>query len=381
LKKNTAGQVVCFQMNSAADGSAVTSGTPTVYVLGDGGTQGSGGGSATHEGNGCWSYAPTQAETNYDHVAFTMVLSGAITQTVQVYPAYPQTGDSYARLGAPAGASVSADIATVDGNVDSILDDTGTSGVIVATNNDKTGYTASTVSDKTGYSISGTKQTLDALNDIDGSSVTATTVSDKTGYALSAAGVQAIWDALTSALTTVGSVGKKLADWILGTDSKALVSTDAQDLSGTLDVNAKTVGDKAGYSISGTKTTLDALNDLAQSDILSDATAFAGASIAAIKAQTDNLPDGVKKNAALSNFMFLMVDSTDHVTPKTGLTVTATRSIDGAAFGACANSASELSNGVYKIDLAAADLNGDVITLRFTASGADDRLITVKTNS
>jgi len=37
-----------------------------------------------------------------------------------------QTGDSFARLGAPAGASVSADIATVDGNVDSILTDTGT---------------------------------------------------------------------------------------------------------------------------------------------------------------------------------------------------------------------------------------------------------------
>jgi hypothetical protein len=37
-----------------------------------------------------------------------------------------QTGDSFARLGAPAGASVSADIATVDTNVDSILVDTGT---------------------------------------------------------------------------------------------------------------------------------------------------------------------------------------------------------------------------------------------------------------
>lgn len=34
----------------------------------------------------------------------------------------------------------------------------------------------------------------------------------KTGYALSTAGVQAIWDALTSALTTVGSVGKLLVD-------------------------------------------------------------------------------------------------------------------------------------------------------------------------
>ena len=41
----------------------------------------------------------------------------------------------------------------------------------------------------------------------------------KTGYALSAAGVQAIWDALTSALTTVGSIGKLLVDNINATIS------------------------------------------------------------------------------------------------------------------------------------------------------------------
>lgn len=41
---------------------------------------------------------------------------------------------------------------------------------------------------------------------------TITTNSDKTGYALSVAGIQAIWDALTSALTTVGSIGKLLVD-------------------------------------------------------------------------------------------------------------------------------------------------------------------------
>ncbi len=43
--------------------------------------------------------------------------------------------------------------------------------VTVGTNNDKTGYTASTVSDKTGYSISGTKTTLDALNDVSAADV------------------------------------------------------------------------------------------------------------------------------------------------------------------------------------------------------------------
>lgn len=44
-----------------------------------------------------------------------------------------------------------------------------------------------------------------------------TTNNDKTGYGLSSAAVQAIWDALTTALTTVGSIGKKLADWTIGT--------------------------------------------------------------------------------------------------------------------------------------------------------------------
>lgn len=42
--------------------------------------------------------------------------------------------------------------------------------------------------------------------------VTVGTNNDKSGYALSSAGIQAIWDALTSALTTVNSIGKRLVD-------------------------------------------------------------------------------------------------------------------------------------------------------------------------
>lgn len=116
MKKNTASQVVVAQLVSKTDGSAVTSGTTTVYVLGDGGTQATGSvgsGAGTHEGNGVWSYAPAQAETNYDHVAFTFVNSTAVNATVQVYTSFPQTGDGYARLGAPAGASHAADVAAV----------------------------------------------------------------------------------------------------------------------------------------------------------------------------------------------------------------------------------------------------------------------------
>jgi len=85
LQKNVASQVICAQLISLADGSAVTSGTTTVYVLGDGGTQGSGGGVVTHEGVGTWCYAPTQAETNYTHIAYTFVNTSAVTAMAQTY--------------------------------------------------------------------------------------------------------------------------------------------------------------------------------------------------------------------------------------------------------------------------------------------------------
>lgn len=134
MKKNVASQVVGAQMITAADGTAFT-GSVTCYVTGDGGTQAAGSvgsGACTHEGNGFHTYAPAQAETNYDHVAFTFIGTGAIPVTVQIYPGFPQTGDNYARLGAPAGASVAADIAAVKSDTAAILTDTGTSGVLIS---------------------------------------------------------------------------------------------------------------------------------------------------------------------------------------------------------------------------------------------------------
>lgn len=87
----------------------------------------------------------------------------------------------------------------------------------------------------------------------------------------------------------------------------------------------------------------------------------------------------VKKNQALNAFEFEMIDSADHVSAKTGLTVTAQRSIDGGAYSNCANSVVEVANGTYKIDLAASDLNGNVITLKFTSAGADTTKVTIIT--
>lgn len=87
MRKNTAGQVVGAQMVSATDGSAFT-GSVTVSVTGDGVTQATGSvgsGACTHEGNGYHTYAPAQAETNYDLAAFTFTGTGAVPVTVQIY--------------------------------------------------------------------------------------------------------------------------------------------------------------------------------------------------------------------------------------------------------------------------------------------------------
>lgn len=87
MRKNISGQKIGAQMIDASTGAAFTS-SVTVYVTGDAGTQAAGSvgsGACTHEGNGYHTYAPAQAETNYDLVAFTFVGTGAVPQTVQVY--------------------------------------------------------------------------------------------------------------------------------------------------------------------------------------------------------------------------------------------------------------------------------------------------------
>lgn len=85
----------------------------------------------------------------------------------------------------------------------------------------------------------------------------------------------------------------------------------------------------------------------------------------------------MKTNTALAKFEFEMTDSTNH-NPATGKSVTVTRSLDGAAFAATTTgTATELSNGVYYIDLSAADRNASVVTLRMVATGCDDLFITL----
>jgi hypothetical protein len=100
---------------------------------------------------------------------------------------------------------------------------------------------------------------------------------------------------------------------------------------------------------------------------------FKGSAIGVVPCviQIELLPSPVfAKNKALSAFVFPLIDGAGAAV--TGASVTAQRSIDGGALAACANSVAEISAGLYKIDLAATDLNGTTIELLFTAVGALD---------
>lgn len=79
-----------------------------------------------------------------------------------------------------------------------------------------------------------------------------------------------------------------------------------------------------------------------------------------------------KQSSTTYPINFLMVDSTDHVTGKTGLTPTVTLSKNGAAFGAALGAVSEIGSGWYSLAGNATDRNtlGELL-VHAAAAGAD----------
>jgi len=178
-----------------------------------------------------------------------------------------------------------------------------------------------------------------------------------------------------------------------GTDGANTVVPDAAGTLATYDPPTKTEMDSAfteikGSTWSASTDTLEHIRDK-ETDIETDTnelqTDLADGGridllIDAIKAKTDDLPSGITKNVALSNFTFYMVLASDHVTAATGKTVTATISKDGGAFASCTNSVSEIASGLYKINLTQTEMNADTITLKFSETDCDTRIITIETS-
>lgn len=184
------------------------------------------------------------------------------------------------------------------------------------------------------------------------------------GYILGnlAAGADPWSTALPGAYSS-GQAGYLVGTYVNASISAVKAKTDSLTFTVSNQVDANTL------KIGGTTQTG---RDIGASVLLSNGTGTGqvGLSSGRVTVQSNTVTD-----VGLNNFEFVMVDSAG--IPRTGLSVTPQRSIDGGAFGAATNSVSEVSSGVYKINLSAADLNGSVITLRFTATGAQDRLITV----
>lgn len=78
------------------------------------------------------------------------------------------------------------------------------------------------------------------------------------------------------------------------------------------------------------------------------------------------------KQSTNRNLAVFMTDSTDHVTGKTGLTLTITASKDGAAFASITPTVTELATGWYNLALTTTHTNtlGDFL-LHITSTGAD----------
>ena len=80
----------------------------------------------------------------------------------------------------------------------------------------------------------------------------------------------------------------------------------------------------------------------------------------------------LKQSSTDQPLVFLMVDSTDHVTGKTGLSPTVTLSKAGGSFNACAGAVTEIANGWYKVAGNATDTGTlGPLALHAAATGAD----------
>lgn len=374
MYKNVAGQKVGAGLVTAST-LAAFGGTVTCYVTGDGGTQALGtvgSGVCTSDGNGAFHYSPSAAETNYDNILFTFI--GTL--------AMPVTVNAWTRNNAWAG-----------------LIDTGTAQSATSTtlvlrsaaafaDNELIGATATITGGSTGVGQSRVITANVGATDTVTVDAWATTPTGTITYAVFAT---APASASTPPAVTIAANGitasSIAADAIgaseLAADAVAEIAAGVWDLATSGHTTAATFGAQ-------TKTLLDAI------------AGYIDTEVAAIKAKTDNLPSDpadasdiaaafttltmtvntsrYQKNAIAADIPVVMVDSTDHVTRKTGLTLTVQRSIDGGtSWSATTGTATEAANGLYYFDASAADMNGNNIVLRFTGTAADPVELHIKT--
>ena len=207
------------------------------------------------------------------------------------------------------------------------------------------------------------------------------------------AGVDIIMQGIGTLVDNTTAANVDTTNWVELADIVSTgdwTATEKENIRNALGVDGTKTNPTGGYGRLGNPFLLsDGVTQKSVSDMLSEMAekVSGGATYNRTTDSLEALSDGIgslvqfRKNTAFNNFPIFMVDDTDHITGKTGLSVAGTVSIDGGAFGALTNPITAIGNGWYKVDLTAAELNGDSIVLRFTATGADDRAISFPTNS
>lgn len=220
-----------------------------------------------------------------------------------------------------------------------------------------------------------------------------------------AALIDAVWDEATSGHSTAGTTGKALTDassagdpWSTAIPGAYSAGTAGSRLGKLPDVTA---GGAGGVFIAGSNAATSITTALTAnvtgnvtgnlSGSVGSVTGAVGSVTGAVGSVTGNVGGNVtgtvagvtpasatsinatryQKNTGSQKVFFTLVDSTDHVTRKTGITVTATRSLDGAAFGSATGTVTEIASGVYYLTPSAGDINADDVIYRFTGTACD----------
>jgi hypothetical protein len=391
LRKNVAGQFIHIQGVDATTGGIKSGVTWTMRRCLDG-TFAAGGATITEDStNGWYKVALTQADTNGNDIGYNFTGTGAIPVTINVLAtaADPTDGVHFgltaipnAVAGAANGLVICGSNAAVTFAAGVIINQSGanTAGLAIAGNGSGAGVSITGGATGNGLTIIGGGTSGDGINVTTtaghGANIAATG-SSKHGI-LSTGGNAGTSDGIKA---VAGTGGVDLRANITGniTGTLATLTTYTGNTPQTGDAYAR-LGSPANGTIAADIAEVEGETDLIVASTSGLTFTVANQVDANVLSMSSTLRPGIRKNVALTNFEFLMTDSTNH-NPVTGKTVTCTRSIDGGAFGAgtLAN-VTEIGVGIYEVDFGAGDLNGNVITLRATATGSDDTFVTLKTS-
>ena len=355
LKKNTA--VTGFPIGhfiNATTGETVTTGTPTCKRLLDGTGAAMANAASYNTDGGQWEIDLAQADTNGDVVGFSFTLTDCLPISTPFFTTTKLVSElqdlTAAQVNAEVDTAISdaalataANLATVDTVVDGIKAKTdalpaspaavgSNMGTVSSVTNP---VTVGTNSDKTGYSISGTKTTLDALNDITAASVWAHGTRTLSSFGTLVAD---IWAHAARTLTGFGTLASDV--WAVATRT----ITGAVDLNADQAVNVTKVG---GTAVAGPNDLKADVSGLSTFDPLTDEVTVVAASITAIAVETTSDVEG--------GILGLVKVSTDRleglVEDSTGDRFTA-KALEAAPSGGSAPTVGEIADAVWDEALA-----------------------------